>query len=185
VTARRAWRERVEPGIYRSHLLACRSSRDQRLGRRCECPWQVAAPGVRPGSTRLVTVAGTIGEARAERRRLMAEGRPEPVQVELGTVHACRGLVPGRRRPLVAGHARPSRPRLSRADLPGLGRRAARGSRAVGRRGVGRRANRLRPWTARSRSQCRRSGPCSRRARRRDDRHQPGRAGAAAAGSAD
>ena len=35
-------------------------------------------PGARAGTTRVVTVAGSIGEARAERRRLLAAGRPDP-----------------------------------------------------------------------------------------------------------
>ncbi len=55
---RRGWREKVEPGLYRAHRLACRSSSDQKAGRRCECPWQVKAPGLRPGATRTVTVLG-------------------------------------------------------------------------------------------------------------------------------
>lgn len=73
---RRGWRETVEPGIYRSHRLACDSSRDQKPNRRCGCTLQVKVPGVLPGSTRMVAVAGSITQARAERRRLMAEGRP-------------------------------------------------------------------------------------------------------------
>ena len=75
---RRGWRETVEPGIYRAHRLACPSSTDQKPKRRCNCPFQMKVPGYAPGTTRIVTVAGTVGEARAERRRLMAEGRPEP-----------------------------------------------------------------------------------------------------------
>lgn len=87
MSARRGWRERVEPGLYRAHRVACRSTADHRPGRRCGCPWQVAAPGVKPGSTRLVTVTGSIGEARAERRRLLAAGRPElETEVAPGTV---------------------------------------------------------------------------------------------------
>jgi integrase len=77
--ARRGWRERIEPGLYRSHRLACPSSRHHRGGRRCGCPWQLVVPGARPGDTRLVAFAGTAREARAERRRLLAAGRPEPV----------------------------------------------------------------------------------------------------------
>ena len=76
--ARRGWRETIEPGLYRAHRLACASSVDHRAGRRCRCPFQVKAPGPTPGSTRMVSVAGSVSEARAERRRLMAAGRPEP-----------------------------------------------------------------------------------------------------------
>ena len=35
-------------------------------------------PGSSSGTTRMVTVVGTISGARAERRRLMSEGRPTP-----------------------------------------------------------------------------------------------------------
>lgn len=73
---RRGWRETVEPGIYRSHRLACESSKDQKPNRRCGCPYQVKVPGLQPGSTRMVSIAGSITQARSERRRLMAEGRP-------------------------------------------------------------------------------------------------------------
>lgn len=74
--ARRGWRETIEPGVYRVHKLACESSRDHRAGRRCGCPYQVKVPGSAVGTTRMVTITGSITEARAERRRLMAEGRP-------------------------------------------------------------------------------------------------------------
>jgi integrase len=73
---RRGWREKVEPGLYRTHRVACDSSANQKPGRRCGCPFQVKVPGLSPGSTRMVTVAGSITQARTERRRLMAEGRP-------------------------------------------------------------------------------------------------------------
>jgi integrase len=76
---RRGWRETVEAGLYRAHRVGCPSSRDRREGRRCACPWQIVVPGTRPGSTRLVRVTGTLSEARAERRRLLAAGRqPAP-----------------------------------------------------------------------------------------------------------
>ena len=75
---RRGWRETIEPGLYRAHRLACPSSSDRRPGRRCRCPFQIQVPGTRAGATRFASVAGTIGEARAERRRLLAAGRPEP-----------------------------------------------------------------------------------------------------------
>jgi len=85
-TARRGWRETVEPGVYRSHRVSCASSRDHKPGRRCSCNWQVKVPGVGPGTTRMVSVMGAIGDARAERRRLMAEGRPTPEPLEVGTI---------------------------------------------------------------------------------------------------
>jgi len=79
---RRGWRERVEPGVYRLHRIACPSSRDQRQGRRCGCAYQVLVPGTRPGLTRAVTVRGSVTEARAERRRLQAAGQPTPAVSE-------------------------------------------------------------------------------------------------------
>src|SRR5262249_55762347 len=72
------WRERLEPGIYRSHKVACSSTADRRAGRRCGCVLQLQVPGISPGRTRFVAFAGTVTEARAERRRLPAAGRPEP-----------------------------------------------------------------------------------------------------------
>ena len=74
---RRGWRERIEPGVYRLHRIACPSSRDERPGRRCGCAYQVLVPGTCPGITRAVTVRGSVTQARAERRRLMAAGRPQ------------------------------------------------------------------------------------------------------------
>ncbi len=86
--SRRGWREKVEPGLYRAHRLGCRSTADRRPGRRCSCPFEVKAPGQRPGTSRTVTIAGAVAEARAERRRLMAAGRPAaPSAPEVGTVH--------------------------------------------------------------------------------------------------
>jgi integrase len=93
VSPRRGWRERVEPGLYRVHRLACPSSGDRRERRRCGCPFQIAVPGARPGATRLVTVAGSIGEARAERNRLRAEGRPViDAPIEAGTLDEFAGV---------------------------------------------------------------------------------------------
>lgn len=77
--ARRGWRERIEPGLYRSHRLSCPSSVDERPGRRCRCPWQIVVPGAEPGTTRLQTVEGSIVDARARRRTLQASGRPNAV----------------------------------------------------------------------------------------------------------
>lgn len=76
---RRGWRERIEPGVYRAHGVGCRSSEDRRAGRRCGCPFEIKVPGSRPGSTRTVTLTGSVSEVRAERRRLMAAGRTAPV----------------------------------------------------------------------------------------------------------
>lgn len=80
-SARRGWRETVEPGIYRTHRVACESSKDKKVGRRCGCPYQAKVPGHAPGTTRMVKVEGSIVRVRAERRRLMADGRPAPVRV--------------------------------------------------------------------------------------------------------
>lgn len=85
---RRGWRETIEPGLYRAHRLACPSSRDRKPNRRCACPVQILVPAAAVGKTRMVTIAGTIPEARAQRRRLLAEGRPttpEPT-VPVGTL---------------------------------------------------------------------------------------------------
>jgi integrase len=73
---RRGWRERIEPGVYRIHAIGCPASRDERPGRRCACAYQVLVPGMRPGLTRAVTVRGSVTQARTERRRLQAAGRP-------------------------------------------------------------------------------------------------------------
>jgi len=73
---RRGWRERIEPGVYRLHTVRCPASKDQRPGRRCGCAYQVLVPGTRPRITRAVTVRGSVGQARTERRRLQAAGRP-------------------------------------------------------------------------------------------------------------
>ncbi len=89
MSARRGWRETVEPGIYRSHRVGCDSSKDHREKRRCGCSFQVKVPGLVPGTTRMRSVNGSITEARSERRRLMAEGRPEPEQapIPVGTLN--------------------------------------------------------------------------------------------------
>lgn len=86
--ARRGWREKVEPGLYRIHRVACPRSADRRAGGHCRCPFEVKAPGPAPGTTRTVTVSGTIAEARAERRGLLAKGRPPAAPESVpGTVH--------------------------------------------------------------------------------------------------
>jgi len=79
---RRGWRERIEPGVYRLHRISCPASRDLRPGRRCGCVYQVLVPGERPGLTRAVSVRGSVSQARAERRRLQAAGRPVAVVAE-------------------------------------------------------------------------------------------------------
>jgi len=76
--SRRGWREHIEPGVYKAHRLACPSSTDHKPKRRCDCPYQVKVPGHEVGTTRMVTIVGSVGEARAERRRLMSEGHPAP-----------------------------------------------------------------------------------------------------------
>ncbi len=86
MSARRGWREKIERGLYRSHLVACPSSGDQRARRRCGCPFQVVVPGSDPGTTRLITVHGSIGEARAERDRRRGEGRVATAPVEPGSL---------------------------------------------------------------------------------------------------
>lgn len=92
MSARRGWRETIEPGIYRAHRVACASSVDHRPGRRCGCSFQIVVPGARPGATRLLTVSGTVSRARAERDRLRGEGRPEsPSVVESGTLDELAG----------------------------------------------------------------------------------------------
>jgi integrase len=73
---RRGWRERIEPGVYRVHRVACPASDDERPGRRCGCPLQIKVPALTPGATRMVTIDGTLTQARSERRRMMAAGRP-------------------------------------------------------------------------------------------------------------
>ena len=72
---RRGWRERIDKGLYRAHRTGCPSSADRKPGRRCRCAFELSVPASEPGRTRTVTVKGTVSEARAERRRLMAEGR--------------------------------------------------------------------------------------------------------------
>jgi integrase len=70
-TSRRGWRERLETGVYRSHRLACPSSSDRRPGRRCACPYDVAAP-TGTGRSKWITVDGTLADARKARARAQA-----------------------------------------------------------------------------------------------------------------
>lgn len=71
------WRERVDAGIYRAHRVGCPASGDRRPGRRCGCSFQVLVPGDLPGRTRMLTIRGTITDARAAKRRHQAAGRPQ------------------------------------------------------------------------------------------------------------
>lgn len=75
---RRGWRERVEAGLYRAHAVACPRSADRRAGGRCGCPFELKAPGPKPGTTRTVTFHGSIREAKAQHARLKLAGRPAP-----------------------------------------------------------------------------------------------------------
>ena len=100
-TPRRGWRQRLETGIYRRHRLACPSSRDHRTGRRCDCPYEVAAP-TGTGRTRWLTVAGSLPDARKARAR---------AQASIGTVSAPRRGGTrrcARSRPAGCGRARPT-----------------------------------------------------------------------------
>jgi integrase len=77
--ARRGWREKVEPGLYRAHRLNCARSADRRPGGRCDCPFSIVVPGAARGTTRTLTVAGTLTEARRRRARLRVAERPARV----------------------------------------------------------------------------------------------------------
>jgi integrase len=72
VPIRRGWRERVEPGVYREHRVACPSSADRRPGRRCDCPYTVTVTGT-AGRTIQRSVAGSLSDARRERGRLRSD----------------------------------------------------------------------------------------------------------------
>lgn len=88
---RRGWRELVEPGIYRVHRLACRSSDDLRPGRSCGCSWQIRVPGGEVGKYATQTLPGdtSLRAVRARRREAQAAGR-RPAQdiVSVPTVRA-------------------------------------------------------------------------------------------------
>lgn len=75
---RRGWRERIEPGLYRGHLVNCPRTADRKPGGRCPCPYELHVPGVASGRFRSLAFRGTLAEARAERRRLLSEGRLAP-----------------------------------------------------------------------------------------------------------
>lgn len=87
---RRGRRERVESGIYRVHRLSCQL-------KRCDCPFAISVPGMKPGSTRTVTINGTLKEAKAEKFRLQAVGQaPIPVKVETVDTFAQEWLESGK-----------------------------------------------------------------------------------------
>ncbi len=137
--ARRGWRERVEPGLYRAHRTACPSSIDRRPERRCSCSWELQVPGVAAGRSRTVTVTGTLTEARAERRRLMAAGRPVAAAVpavESGTLDAFAGhvlrarsavLAPSTIRGLAEGYRLYVSPALGSVEVAALTRESVEG----------------------------------------------------------
>jgi integrase len=83
---RRGWRERIEAGLYRGHLVNCPRTTDRKPGGRCACPYELHVPGVAPGRFRSLAFRGTLAEARAERRRLLSEGRLAPDLV-IGTAN--------------------------------------------------------------------------------------------------
>jgi hypothetical protein len=72
--ARRGWREPIDTGIYRAHRVSRPSSSDRKIGRRCGCPYSVAAPTGR-AQPRWFTLAA----ARKERAKALAT---------VGTQHA-------------------------------------------------------------------------------------------------
>jgi integrase len=74
---RRGWRERLAAAFYRAHSVSCHSTADRRPGRRCGCAFEFQVPGPTPGRSRTVTFRGTITEARAEHRLLLAANRVE------------------------------------------------------------------------------------------------------------
>jgi integrase len=85
---RRGWREKIEPGIYRNHRLACDSSSDHKPGRRCACPLLIVVPG--EGGTKQVPFRGTPAQARRERHRRMGEGKSRgarEVAAPAGSLH--------------------------------------------------------------------------------------------------
>jgi len=64
-TRHTGWRERIDSGVYRAHRIGCPASGDRRPGRRCGCSFQILVPGDLSGRTRMLTIRGTITEARA------------------------------------------------------------------------------------------------------------------------
>ncbi len=100
---RRGWRETLLPGIYRAHKVSCRSTRDRKPGRRCQCPFELKAPGMVRGTTRTVTFYGSKSEAVAERRRLLAAGRAIGIVNGDGTLRDLAGDYFRAKAPLLAG----------------------------------------------------------------------------------
>ena len=102
---RRGWRERIEPGLYRSHRRSCPSSTDERPGRRCGCPYEIQFPGRVPGQTTSTIVHGSLSEARVERRRRQSQPRQvEPtVDVAAQTLDEFTGHYFRAKAPVLAG----------------------------------------------------------------------------------
>ncbi len=73
---RRGWRERIEPGLYRAHRVACPATRTRKPGTRCRCPFQAHLPTGRPGRTAPRNLeATTVRDAREEKERRQREAR--------------------------------------------------------------------------------------------------------------
>jgi integrase len=81
VRPRRGWREKIEPGLYRSHRVGCRASETQEPGVRCGCPFQAHLRGTNgsryPQNLRATTIAGARKE-KARRQRAQRDGRADP-----------------------------------------------------------------------------------------------------------
>lgn len=86
VGERRGWREKIEPGIYRNHRVACDSSSDHKPGRRCGCPLLLVVPG--EGATQQVQFQGTTAQARRERHRRLGDRKAtRGVREPAGSLH--------------------------------------------------------------------------------------------------
>jgi integrase len=78
---RRGWREKIEPGLYRSHRVGCRASETQEPGVRCGCPFQAHLRGTNgsryPQNLRATTIAGARRE-KQRRQRAQRGGHADP-----------------------------------------------------------------------------------------------------------
>ncbi len=84
---RRGWRERIEPGLYRSHRVACPASASREPGYDCDCPFQAHMPTGAPGRSYPRNLAATsLEEARTEKRRRQARNGGLPARGEPLTV---------------------------------------------------------------------------------------------------